>query len=87
MVIIRDLETGEVIGKEASARYVPTRKLRAAREQALCDAACGIDRTALALENEERARRARMNRLHDVNQKRDERGLAPLEDHSYCQGD
>jgi len=45
MVIIRDLVTGEVIGKEASARYVPTRKLRAAHEQALCDKQMGIEST------------------------------------------
>ena len=45
MVIIRDLQ-GNIIGKEASASYTPTRKLRAAHEQKLCDAQMGIDRTA-----------------------------------------
>ena len=43
MVIIRD-NNGNVIGKEASAHYVSTRKLRNAHEQALCDKAMGIVR-------------------------------------------
>ena len=43
MVIIRD-NNGNIIGKEASAHYVPTRKLRNAHEQKLCDAAMGITR-------------------------------------------
>ena len=43
MVIIRD-NNGNIIGKEASAHYVPTRKLRNAHEQKLCDRAMGITR-------------------------------------------
>ena len=49
MVIIRDL-AGNIIGKEASAHYTPTRKLRNAREQQLCDKAANHRRVQADLE-------------------------------------
>ena len=41
MIIIRDLD-GNIIGKEASGTYTPTRVLRNRREKELCDKQMGV---------------------------------------------
>lgn len=57
MVIIRD-NAGNIIGKEASSKYVPTRLLRNRREQQLCDAQMGIVRSKPAQPTAEQRREA-----------------------------
>ena len=70
MVIIRD-NNGNVIGKQASERYVPTRKLRNAHEQRLCDKAMGIERPTPTPSKAEQ-------RLLQVNLRRVQAGLEPV---------
>lgn len=68
MVIIRD-NSGNIIGKEASGGYTPTRKLRAAHEQRLCDAQMGIVRDETP---------TRQDVPHAINYKRVQAGQEPI---------
>jgi hypothetical protein len=72
MIIIRD-NNGNIIGKEASATYTPTRVLRARREQELCDKQMGIVREP-----------KRTSSLDTHNMRRAQCSLEPLYDnHGY----
>jgi hypothetical protein len=81
MVIVRDIN-GNIISKEASQPYVSTRRLRNAHEQALCDKAMGIDRTAEREAAQERARARAQRRLLRTNMRRVDAGLEPIYDNA-----
>lgn len=68
MIIIRD-NSGNIVGKQASQHYTPTRVLRARHEQALNDAQMGIVRDP----------QPERTHLDKVNLRRALRGHEPLQ--------